>query len=176
MDEHSVDRWTATVAYRRGHPSRRRLLAGGMFGGIFSGLLGNKDGDARVIRRAAALQKCSLGGTESTCGEVPADCSLFPLDNIWNTAIENLPVDARSDDYVASIGPDTGLHPDFGAGLYEGQPLGTPFVRVPADQPEVEITFEIAEESDPGPYPIPADAPIEGGSCGTGDRHVIVVH
>ncbi len=68
-----------------------------------------------------------------------------------------------------------GLHPDFGSGLYEGQPLGIPFVSVPAEQAGVEVTFDVPEESDAGPYPIPSDAPIEGGSCGTGDRHVIVV-
>jgi hypothetical protein len=86
-----------------------------------------------------------------------------------------LPVDAQSDAYIAGMTPETGLHPDFGAGLYEGTPLGIPFVRVPAGQPEVEIVFEYAEESDPGPYPIPPDASVEGGSCGTGDRHVIVI-
>ena len=84
-------------------------------------------------------------------------------------------MDPQSDAYVASMSPDTGLHPDFGAGLYEGAPLGIPFVRVPSTQPAVAVAFEVAEESDPGPYPIPPDAPIEGGSCGTGDRHVIVV-
>ena len=84
-------------------------------------------------------------------------------------------MDAQSDAYVASIGSDTGLHADFGSGLYDGFPLGIPFVRVPASQAPVEVTIEVAEESDPGPYPIPADAPVEGGSCGTGDRHLIVV-
>jgi hypothetical protein len=117
-----------------------------------------------------------LGCTDSVCGRVPEDCSIFPQDNIWNTPIDTLPTDVRSDAYIESIGPDTGLHPDFGAGLYEGTPLGISFVRVPSDQPPVPITFtEAGEESDPGPYPIPPDAPIEGGSCSDGDRHVIVV-
>jgi hypothetical protein len=131
--------------------------------------------DTIGAHRAAALQECDLGCTSSTCGQIPEDCTLFPANNIWNTPIDSLPVDAQSDAYVASIGPETGLHPDFGSGLYEGFPLGIPFVRVPADQAEVEIALEVAEESDPGPYPIPPDAPIEGGSCGEGDRHVIVV-
>jgi hypothetical protein len=100
----------------------------------------------------------------------------LPRNNIWNTPIDTLPLDARSDAYITSIGADIGLHPDFGAGLYEGSPLGIPFVRVPGDQPPVAVTFtDYGEESDPGPYPIPPDAPIEGGSCGTGDRHVVVV-
>jgi hypothetical protein len=169
MDDHVFDRWTAAVAHRQPRPSRR-LFASGLLGG----LLGLRFGDAAVARRAAA-EECGLGCTSSICGQVPADCSLFPPDNVWNTTIDRLPVDAQSDAYVASIGPDTGLHPDFGAGLYEGQPMGIPFVRVPATQPAVEIAFEVAEESDPGPYPVPPDAPVEGGSCGTGDRHVIVV-
>lgn len=119
---------------------------------------------------------CSLGCTESVCGEVPADCAIFPPDHIWNVPVAHLPVDTRSGAYIASIGQNTALHPDFGSGLYEGLPLGIPFVRVPADQPAVEVVFtEAADESDPGPYPIPADAPIEGGSCAEGDRHVLVV-
>ena len=103
------------------------------------------------------------------------NCPIFPPDNIWNTPVDGLPVDVRSDAFVASIGPEIGVHPDFGSGLYEGSPLGIPFVRVPADQPMIEVAFEVSEESDPGPYPIPPDAPVEGGSCGTGDRHVVVV-
>lgn len=119
---------------------------------------------------------CALGCTESVCGETPTDCALFPPDHIWNTPVADLPVAARSNGYIASIGAETGLHPDFGAGLYEGMPLGIPFVRVPADQPPVAVVFtESPDESDRGPYPVPADAPIEGSSCAEGDRHVLVV-
>jgi hypothetical protein len=175
MDKHIFDRWTAVVAHRRSHPNRRRLLTGGLLGGLLAGVLGARNSNANMTRLTQAEQDCSLGCTSSVCGQIPVDCSLFPGDNIWNTPLDSLTVDARSDAYVASIGPDTGLHPDFGSGLYEGAPLGIPFVRVPATQPAVEITFEVAEESDPGPYPIPLDAPIEEGACGTGDRHVIVV-
>ncbi|MEZ5775559.1 MAG: hypothetical protein R3D33_12870 [Hyphomicrobiaceae bacterium] len=109
-------------------------------------------------------------------------CRVFPADSIWNTPIDHLPVHPRSDDYVASIGADKPAWPDFGAGLYEGGPIGMPFVVVPMKQPKVRIRFTpvggetpIAGESDKGPYPIPADAPIEGGRESTGDRHVIVV-
>jgi hypothetical protein len=129
-------------------------------------------------RQARARQgdECAIGCEESRCGETPADCAIFPVDHIWNTPVAELPVATHSDAYIANLGRDTGLHPDFGSGLYEGMPLGIPFVRVPADQPPVEMAFtEAPEESDPGPYPIPADAPIEGGSCGDGDRHVLVV-
>src|SRR5688572_26744325 len=68
-------------------------------------------------------------------------CPVFPPDNVWNTPIDQLPVDARSDEYVASIGSDKHLHPDFGAGLHEGAPIGIPFVVVPMNQPKVAIRF-----------------------------------
>src|SRR5262249_4988099 len=52
---------------------------------------------------------------------------------------------------------------------------GIPYTTVPQDQPLVPITFNYSDESDPGPYPIPPDAPIEGGAQSSGDRHVLVV-
>jgi hypothetical protein len=104
---------------------------------------------------------------------MPADiggCPMFPADSVWNTRIDSLPVDARSSSYIASIGASTGLHPDFGAN-WDGGPFGIPYTTVPGAQPLVGVTFDYADESDPGPYPIPPDAPVEGGS----DRHVLVV-
>jgi hypothetical protein len=77
---------------------------------------------------------------------------------------------------VDSIGASRTVHPDFGSGLWEGGPIGIPFVVVAADQPPVAIVFTAyGDESDAGPYPVPADAPIEGGDEATGDRHVLVV-
>jgi len=76
--------------------------------------------------------------------------------------------------YMTSIGNAVALHPDFGT-VYDGAPNGIPFVTVSGDQPKVPVSFDYADESDPGPYPIPADAPIEGGPTSTGDRHVLVV-
>jgi hypothetical protein len=111
-----------------------------------------------------------------------AGCQVFPADNVWNTRIDHLPVDPMSDAYVATIGADTRAQADFGAGLYEGRPIGIPFAVVPPDQREVEVHLEayadepaIPDESDGGLYAIPRDAPIEGGVDGDGDRHVIVV-
>ena len=104
-----------------------------------------------------------------------ATCPVFPVDNVWNTRVDNLPLDARSAAYINSIGPSTGLHPDFGAGTWDGGPIGIPYTTVPGTQPPVPVTFDYAGESDPGPYPIPTDAPIEGGANSTGDRHVLVV-
>ncbi len=102
-------------------------------------------------------------------------CAFFPADNIWNTRIDTLPVDAGSQAYVNNIGANAGLHPDFGAGLWEGGPIGIPFATVPGSQSGVPVSFDYEDESDPGPYPIPSDAPIEGGPDSDGDRHVLVV-
>lgn len=99
---------------------------------------------------------------------------LFPDNNPWNTPVDQAPVDSNSDALIANIGLTTTLHPDFGAN-YLGGPFGIPYVVVAGTTPGVGITFDYADESDPGPYPIPRDAPIEGGAASSGDRHVLVV-
>jgi hypothetical protein len=100
---------------------------------------------------------------------------MFPPDNIWNTRVDDLPVHPQSDAYVNTIGQNRTVHPDFGSGLYEGRPIGIPFTVVPGDQPRVPISYRWPHESDPGPFPIPTDAPIEGGPDHDGDRHVLVL-
>jgi len=104
----------------------------------------------------------SLGGTR-----------LLPEDSPWNQDISSAPVDPKSGAILARIGMDKPLHADFGS-EWEGVPLGIPYVVVGKDQEEVPVAFEIPEESDAGPYPIPLDAPIEGGPKGDGDRHLLV--
>jgi hypothetical protein len=121
------------------------------------------------------LQQASLGIGASLNGAIP-----FPADNAWNTNIANAPVDPNSNALIASIGLNTGLHPDFGSGLYGGSPIGIPYVVVSSGQALVPVNFvAYADESDPGPYPIPSNAPIEGqlanGGTFGGDRHVLVV-
>ena len=104
-----------------------------------------------------------------------AGCAALPADDIWNTPIDALPVDPASAAYIETIGADVGFHADFGSGEYDGGPIGIPYVVVGGDQAPVEVALLYADESDPGPYPIPTDAPIEGGPDGSGDRHVLVV-
>jgi len=99
---------------------------------------------------------------------------VFPKDNPWNTDISEYPVHEGSDAFIDSIGADGNLHPDFGT-FWEGGPMGIPFITVGGDQPKVPISFQYADESDPGPYPIPPDAPIEGGADAEGDRHILVL-
>jgi hypothetical protein len=101
-------------------------------------------------------------------------CPMFPADNVWNTPVDSLPVDPNSAAYINSIGYNTYLHPDFGAN-WNGGPFGIPYTTVPGTQPRVPVTFGYDGESDPGPYPIPTAAPIEGGPDSDGDRHVLVV-
>lgn len=105
-------------------------------------------------------------------------CSVFPGDNIWNVRVDSLPVDGNSSDYIATIGPNEEVHADFGSGEWppgSGSPIGIPFTTVTGAQPEVSVSFVWDDESDPGPYPIPTNAPIEGGPNSDGDRHVIVL-
>ena len=103
-------------------------------------------------------------------GPMIGDCPVFPADNPWNTDISDYPVDPLSDTYIASISADGDefLHADFG----EDPTYGIPYIVVGGDQPPAEITFtDYGDERDPGPYPIPEDAPVEAGS----DQHVIAV-
>lgn len=107
---------------------------------------------------------------------VGGPCTVFPANNIWNRNIAALPTHPLSNNYINSIGLTSRVHADFGSGLWEGAPIGIPFVRVLQGQPPVSIFFNAyGEESDPGPYPVPTNAPIEGGPNGTGDRHALVV-
>jgi hypothetical protein len=103
-------------------------------------------------------------------------CPMFPSDNIWNTDISSLPVDVHSTQWLASMSASsTFLHPDFGPSGDPTNPYGMPYTVVPPGHPFVNVTFQYASESDPGPYPFGADTPIEGGQSSTGDRHAIMV-
>jgi hypothetical protein len=113
---------------------------------------------------APASRKADLGVCASLRGN-----RLAPADSPWNRDVSKDPVDPNSDKLVASIGLDKPLHPDFGA------KYGIPYVVVSGTQPRVPVEFEYKDESDPGPYPIPPQAPIEGGPDAKGDRHVLVL-
>lgn len=106
-------------------------------------------------------------------------CPTLPADDAWNTRIDHLPVHARSDAFVSSIGANQTLHPDFGSGVWppsSDSPIGIPYLEVGPNEPLVNIIYDAyGSESDPGPFPIPLDAPVEGGPSSSGDRHVIVV-
>ena len=114
----------------------------------------------------------SVGVGGSLNGFVP-----FPTDSLWNKDVSLAPVDPNSAAIINFIGPSIGLHPDFGAGEYQGSDMGIPYVVVDGTQSLVDINFTAyGDESDPGPMPVPATAPIEGDpNPGSGDRHVLVL-
>jgi hypothetical protein len=137
-------------------------------------MLGERALQPRLLLTVAAL--ClATSCRPAAAGPAIAGCPVFPDDHALNTPIDTLPVHPRSAEYVQSIGPSTGLHPDFGSGTWLGAPIGIPFTVVPGSQPPVPVTFGYAAQSDPGPYPIPANPPIEGGPSSHGDRHVLIV-
>jgi hypothetical protein len=119
----------------------------------------------------AALALCSFAAGAATRPHTLAGCAMFPADNPWNQRVDTLPVASSSDAIIATIGAGTGLHPDFGSGKWDGGPIGIPYNVVTASTKKVPVKFYYADESDPGPYPIPAKPAIEFGS----DHHILVV-
>ena len=101
----------------------------------------------------------------------PRPCSVFPSDNVWNRRVDGLPVKANSDTLIASIGLDEPLHPDFSSLAWNGgKGYGIPINKVSSSTPTYHVKFDYGDESDPGPYPIPARPKIETGS----DAHLIL--
>jgi hypothetical protein len=121
------------------------------------------------VAAAQEIRKVKLGANADLLG-----IQLLPADSPWRKDISKAPVDPRSTRILQHVGLNTPLHPDFG-GEWEGTLIGIPYVVVGKDQPKVPLQFLYAEESDKGPYPIPADAPIEGGPKAGSDRHVIAL-
>ncbi|HET7378384.1 MAG TPA: hypothetical protein VFK30_16855, partial [Anaerolineae bacterium] len=108
---------------------------------------------------------------------VLAGCPMYPADNVWNVPIDTLPVDPNSAAYVSAMGSSAKAHADFGSGIWPdpgGFPIGIPYTTVLGTQPKVSVLFDYWAESDPGPYPIPNNVPIEGDPT-SGDRHILIV-
>lgn len=146
------------------------VVAAIAWGAALAAVPATVDGPARATEPAVRVDPPA-----SSPGPTVAGCPVFPADNAWNQDISTLPVHPRSNQIITriqSIGGDN-LHPDFG----ENPNYGIPYVVVDADQPLVPITYDAyGDESDPGPFPIPLDARVEGvpGATG-GDRHVIAL-
>jgi hypothetical protein len=132
-----------------------------------------------MIRRLAVVTSFALllGAASASALRVPAapKCPIFPATNAWNQRVDSLPVAADSAQLIASIGAATGLHPDFGSGLWDGGPIGIPFDVVSRATPRSRVRFEYAGESDRAPYPIPKTVHIEGGAHSSGDRHAVLL-
>lgn len=124
----------------------------------------------------------STTGTSQSCDAIPSDfltITIFPTDNSWNQDISAVAVDPNSSEILSAYS-SSGVKADFGSGLWDNAPIGIPFVVVCGTQKKVSIVFRAngydgnyGDESDPGPYPVPLNAPIEGN--GQGDSHVLVV-
>ncbi len=99
-------------------------------------------------------------------------CPVFPATNVWNKRVDALPVRSDSATLMKSIGLTAYLHPDFSSLAWNGgKGYGIPYNVVGSSTPKYTVRFQYASQSDPGPYPIPANPKIEGGS----DRHLLVV-
>jgi hypothetical protein len=128
---------------------------------------------AATLLAAAAPAQSHAFAAGARRGSPPREysCPILPASNPLNADVSKAPLDAHSASYIASIGANLHLHADFGA----NPSYGIPFAVVGPNQPRVPIQFsEFGEESDRGPYPIPANAPVEGAGE-EGDRHVLVL-
>lgn len=131
----------------------------------------------------AASSALATDGTASAAGSPSPTaiagaprCAVAPANSVWRTPVASLPIAKNSAALIAQIGARLPLHPDFGSGLWDGEPIGIPYNVVSAAQPKVHVSFLYASESDRVGYPIPAHPLIEGGANSTGDRHVLVVN
>lgn len=101
-------------------------------------------------------------------------CAIFTSTSAWNRQVAALPTHTRSDAIIDAIGRNSRAHPDFGT-EWDGAPIGIPFVVVD-EPPRIAIDYvAYGDESDPGPFPIPLDTPVEGGPDSDGDRHVLAL-
>jgi hypothetical protein len=128
------------------------------------------------VRRPAALVAiaalaCAGGSAQALRVPAAPRCPVFPASNPWNKRVDKLPVAKNSATIIASIGTGTGLHADFGSGLWEGSPIGIPFDVVSRTTKRSGVSFEYDDESDHVGYPIPKNVHIEGGS----DHHALLV-
>ena len=116
-------------------------------------------------------QRIQLGIGASLGGLRP-----FDDQNAWNRVIEDAPVDPLSDTILRKIGNGRGLHPDFASAVGEFGSIGVPYVVISSAQPLVPVEFiNFADQSDPGPYPIPPGLPIEGHLSADSDRHALIL-
>jgi hypothetical protein len=130
-----------------------------------------------VAGASASTPSNALQRTAASTTLPGTTCLAFPSDNVWNTPITGLPVDADSATWLASMdASSTYLHPDYGPSNKKTDPYGIPWQIVKPTQSLVKVKFTYASESDKGPYPFSASTPIEGGPTAGGDRHAIMVN
>ncbi len=130
--------------------------------------------NTELVQSAGTGGNGNPGGTNcSPVKSAAENIAIFPADNPWNKDISASPIDPYNTQIIAALGTNA-VKADFGSGLWQGAPIGIPYIVVCGNQPRITIHFtDYGDESDPGPYPIPLNAPIEGN--GAGDSHVIAV-
>ena len=127
---------------------------------------------AAIAPLAVALALACAGGAAHALRLPSAPrCSVFPKNNPWNQRVDRLPAALNSAAIIATIGLGTGLHADFGSGLWDGEPIGIPFDVVTRSTPRSRVSFDYDSESDHVGYPIPKHVHIEGGS----DHHALLL-
>ena len=131
----------------------------------------------KALAALGAAVATLAAGSAASAPPTIGGCPVFPATSVWNQRVDTLPVVSNSATLVASIGLGSHVHADFGSGLYDGSRIGIPYVVVHGKRtPKSRPSFEYASESDKGPYPIPANVPIEGQPAVTdGDRHALIV-
>lgn len=116
------------------------------------------------------------GAVNPNCSATKASAeniATFPGDNPWNQDISSSQIDPYSTQIISGFA-NNAIKADFGSGLWDNAPIGIPYTVVCGNQPKINVVFtDYGDESDPGPYPIPLSAPIEGN--GVGDAHAIAV-
>jgi hypothetical protein len=128
--------------------------------------------DHAILRAQLVLLALLIAGVSAAAQPTPtgphiAGCPVFPADNVWNTPVDKLPLDPHSKDYIASVGADKPLHPDFAPDPGSGIPYNV----IDSHVPWLKVTIGYADDSDPGPYPIPPNPHIEGGD----DHHLLLI-
>ncbi|MBL7740655.1 MAG: hypothetical protein JNK14_15665 [Chitinophagaceae bacterium] len=139
-----------------------------------------KSGTAGDHGNGNASDPPPVTGTNCTAAKADAEnLQLFPADNAWNLDISSAQVDPYNSQIIAGFASNV-IKADFGSGLWEGAPIGIPYVVVCGNQTKYTVVFRsnsydgnYGDESDAGPYPVPLTAPVEGN--GQGDSHVIAV-
>ncbi len=161
--------------------SRRKKLFGAILFGIGVTVLVwhyKEPSESDAVMASSKLAAVGSGvpgaaGPNAGSGPHIAGCPILPADNVWNTPIDTLKKDKHSDDYVQRMGPALPLHPNFGSDPTNGIPITI----IKSNRARLPISFTYGDESDPGHYPTPEGALVEGGwnSPQDADRHILMV-
>jgi len=145
--------------------------------------------EGRILGPAPVVTNSILFNTPEADAILSAMQS-FPVTNAWNEDISRRPMLPNSEAMIAQIMADLAAKGSGRQTLRAFQEMN--FVLVPDSQPMVPISFvDYPDESDPSPYPIPSNMPIETWPSQTGaltldqwqqdinntggDRHAIIV-